>query len=136
MTNISYAWYPAWFLAASPINLWSFVKATQEGVILFPWSLWMISTWVLFLLYCNTRVCCAQVYSHNKSFIIPRHEYVVGRFSSWLTLFNIVETLRFCLVREFWRGEEEIFNLKCLVQFLEGEGRGANFIALSKLSLY
>jgi len=30
----------------------------------------------------------------------------------------------------------EIFNLKCLVQFLEGDGRGANFIALSKLSLY
>ncbi|AES66077.1 hypothetical protein MTR_2g062260 [Medicago truncatula] len=30
---------------------------------------------------------------------------------------------------------ENIFNLKCLVQFLEGEGRGANFIALPKLSL-
>jgi len=30
----------------------------------------------------------------------------------------------------------EIFNLKCLVQFLGREGRGANFIALSKLSLY
>jgi len=29
----------------------------------------------------------------------------------------------------------EIFNLKCLVQFLEGERRGVNFIALSKLSL-
>jgi len=28
------------------------------------------------------------------------------------------------------------FNLKCLVHFLEGEGRGANFIAMSKLSLY
>jgi len=40
------------------------------------------------------------------------------------------------LVQKFWRGGE-IFNLKCLVQFLEWEeGRGANFIALSKLSLY
>jgi len=32
----------------------------------------------------------------------------------------------------------EIFNLKCLVQFIGGEGgemRGANFITLSKLSL-
>jgi len=28
-----------------------------------------------------------------------------------------------------------IFNLKCLVQFLEREGRGANFIAVPKLSL-
>jgi len=36
--------------------------------------------------------------------------------------------LRVCLVREFWRGGAErggeIFNLKYLVQFLEGEGRG------------
>jgi len=48
------------------------------------------------------------------------------------------------LVREFWRGGEgkggDIFNLKCLVQCLEGEERGgemrgSNFIALSKLSL-
>jgi len=34
---------------------------------------------------------------------------------------------------------EEIFNLKCLVQFLEEEGRGGegrNFIALPKLSLH
>jgi len=35
-------------------------------------------------------------------------------------------TLRVRLVREFWRGGAgrggEIFNLKCLVQFLEGEG--------------
>jgi len=38
---------------------------------------------------------------------------------------------------ESFGGERgEIFNLKCLIQFLEGEGRGANFIALSKLSLY
>jgi len=29
----------------------------------------------------------------------------------------------------------KIFNLKCLVRFLEGERRGANFIALSKLPL-
>jgi len=32
------------------------------------------------------------------------------------------------LIQEFWRGGEgrggKIFNLKCLVQFLEGEGRG------------
>jgi len=42
------------------------------------------------------------------------------------------ESIRVCLIREFWRGGEgrggaerggEIFNLKCLVQFLEGEGR-------------
>ena len=35
--------------------------------------------------------------------------------------------VRVRLVREFWRGRTgrggEIFNLKCLVQFLEGEGR-------------
>jgi len=38
------------------------------------------------------------------------------------------------LVREFWRGGAgrggEIFNLKCLVQFLEGEGRGANLFKI------
>jgi len=39
-----------------------------------------------------------------------------------------------CLVREFWRGVE-IFNLKCSVQFLKGEVRGAKFIALPKVSL-
>jgi len=36
-------------------------------------------------------------------------------------------SLRVRLVREFWRGGAgrggEIFNLKCLFQFLEGEGR-------------
>jgi len=32
------------------------------------------------------------------------------------------------LLREIWRGEEG--------KFLERKGRGANFIALSKLSLY
>jgi len=34
------------------------------------------------------------------------------------------------LVRDFWRGwegrGENIFNLTCLIQFLEGERRGAN----------
>jgi len=42
------------------------------------------------------------------------------------TMFDIVVRLRDRLVREFWRGGAgrgvEIFNLKCLVQFLEGEG--------------
>ena len=37
-----------WFLAASPINLSVSVKATYDGVVLFPWSLAMIST----------RSCC------------------------------------------------------------------------------
>jgi len=37
--------------------------------------------------------------------------------------------IRVRLVREFWRGGE-IFNLKCLVQFLEGEGRGDEQILL------
>jgi len=66
---------------------------------------------------------------------------------SFMWLFNqafrwrlVNRSVRVCLVREFWRGGEErggeIFNLKCLVQFLEGEGREANFIALSKLSSY
>ena len=66
---------------------------------------------------------------------------------SFMWLFNqafrwrlVNRSVRVCLVREFWRGGEErggeIFNLKCLVQFLEGEGSEANFIALSKLSSY
>ena len=42
--------------------------------------------------------------------------------------------LRVRLVREFWRGGArkggEIFNLKCLVQFLEGEGMGGEQIFL------
>jgi len=42
-------------------------------------------------------------------------------------LFSNQLILRVRLVREFWRGGAgrggEIFNLKCLVQFLEGEGR-------------
>ena len=37
--------------------------------------------------------------------------------------------LRVCLVREFWRGGE-IFNLKCMVQFLEWEGEGEEQILL------
>ena len=45
-----------------------------------------------------------------------------------------INTLRVRLVREFWRGGAgrggEIFNLKCLVQFLEGEGRGGEQIFL------
>jgi len=40
---------------------------------------------------------------------------------------NPITILWVRLVREFWRGGAgrggEIFNLKCLVQFLEGEGR-------------
>ena len=40
-----------------------------------------------------------------------------------------LSSLRVHLVREFWRGGE-IFNLKCLVQFLEGEGRGANLFKI------
>jgi len=38
-------------------------------------------------------------------------------------------SVRVRLVREFWRGGE-IFNLKCLVQFLEGKGRGGEQILL------
>jgi len=56
-------------------------------------------------------------------------------FKTRMDVSVIEDNLKVRLVREFWR-EGEIFNLKCLVQFLEGEGRGANFIALSKLFLY
>lgn len=49
----------AWFLAASPTNRSSSVKATYDGVILFPWSLTRIST----LPFCIT----------------PTQEYVVPR---------------------------------------------------------
>jgi len=37
--------------------------------------------------------------------------------------------LRVRLIREFWRGGED-FNFMCLVQFLEGEGRGGEQILL------
>jgi len=39
-----------------------------------------------------------------------------------IILRHLTTCLRVRLIREFWRGGE-IFNLKCLVQFLEGEGR-------------
>jgi len=37
---------------------------------------------------------------------------------------DVILKFKVRLVREFWRGGRggEIFNLKCLVQFLEGEG--------------
>ena len=56
---VRFGFAAAWFLAASPTNRSSSVKATYDGVIRCPWSFTRIST----LPFCIT----------------PTHEYVVPR---------------------------------------------------------
>jgi len=58
---VSWGLVAVWFPAASPISLT--VKATKEGVVLLPWSLWTIST--LFCSACHTATRCSKVYFHS-----------------------------------------------------------------------
>lgn len=65
-----------WFLAASPMSLSVSVKATQLGVVLFPWSLAMISTFPCWKMPTQEQVVPKSIPTAGPLDILPGQDNV------------------------------------------------------------